>query len=141
MRSRNRINRTRAALLTASILAACVIPVRAEDNTPHDGGLRIEDGTLLPMCECSDPRDPGYSNENSDILRFCVYVETDNDALHASKCGMKRSVRQIFRTGFDLTAQRFKPVNWGMIPYAIFILHFGTVTDISSVTSFIIYSS
>ena len=59
------------------------------------------------------------------------------DALHASKCGMKRSVRQIFRTGFDLTAQRFKPVNWGMIPYAIFILHFGTVTDISSVTSFI----
>ncbi|MBQ6506437.1 MAG: hypothetical protein IJI08_03835, partial [Clostridia bacterium] len=51
----------------------------AEDAPAYDGNLRIESGTLLPMCENSEPRYPGYSNENSDILRFCVYVETDND--------------------------------------------------------------
>ena len=101
MRSRNRINRTRAALLTASILAACVIPVRAEDNTPHDGGLRIEDGTLLPMCECSDPRDPGYSNENSDILRFCVYVETDNDTDNDGMADLVKALVQVPRAAVE----------------------------------------
>ena len=45
----------------------------------YDGNLKIEDGCLLPMLNYSDFRDPGYSNEYSDILRFCVYVETDHD--------------------------------------------------------------
>jgi len=31
------------------------------------------------MCAYSNPRDPAYSNEDSDILRFRVYVETDHD--------------------------------------------------------------
>lgn len=59
------------------------------------------------------------------------------DALHASKCGIKRSVKQIFRTGFDLTVQRLKLSNWGLIPYTIFVLHFGSLADISSVTNII----
>ena len=64
-----------SALLAGFVIAAGpVLPALAEDAAPYDGGLRIEDGTLLPMCEYSDPRDPAYSNENSDILRFCVYV-------------------------------------------------------------------
>ncbi|MER2150667.1 MAG: CocE/NonD family hydrolase [Candidatus Limivicinus sp.] len=44
-----------------------------------DDVLRIENGALQPILEVSDLRDPDYSNENSDILRFCVYVETDHD--------------------------------------------------------------
>ena len=63
-----------SALLAVIVLAACAVPARAEDARTVDGGLRIENGTLLPMCEYSDPRDPQYSNENSDILRFCVCV-------------------------------------------------------------------
>ena len=39
--------------------------------------LCIENGALQPLLEVSDLRAPGYSNEDSDILRFCVYVETD----------------------------------------------------------------
>lgn len=41
--------------------------------------LRIENGALQPILEYSSPRDNPYSNEESDILRFCVYVETDHD--------------------------------------------------------------
>ena len=59
------------------------------------------------------------------------------DALHASKCGLRRTVRQIFNTGFDLCVERFRLSNWGLVPYTIFVLHFGMILDISSVTSFI----
>ena len=101
VRSGNRINRMRAALLAASMLTACVIPVWAEDNLPHDGGLRIEEGTLLPMCEYSDPRDPGYSNENSDILWFCVYVETDNDTDNDGMADLVKALVQVPRAAVE----------------------------------------
>ncbi|MBQ8979612.1 MAG: hypothetical protein IJ080_07650 [Oscillospiraceae bacterium] len=42
-------------------------------------GLVIEDGKLMPILSISDMRDEAYTNEGSDILRFCVYVETDHD--------------------------------------------------------------
>ena len=41
--------------------------------------LRVKDGMLQPILTVSDFRDPAYSNEKSDILRFCVYIETDHD--------------------------------------------------------------
>ncbi len=41
--------------------------------------LVLEDGGLQPMLQWSDLREADYTNENSDILRFCVYVETDYD--------------------------------------------------------------
>ena len=50
----------------------------SKDNG-FDGNLKIEDGTLLPMLNYSDMRDDEYTNEGSDIQRFCVYVETDYD--------------------------------------------------------------
>ena len=59
------------------------------------------------------------------------------DTLHASKCRKKLGISRIFHNAFDLTIDRFKPRNWGLIPYAIFVLHFGMFTDVSSVTSFI----
>jgi X-Pro dipeptidyl-peptidase len=51
----------------------------ADEDDDFDGNLKIKDGTLLPMLNYSDLRDPEYSNESSDIQRFCVYVETDHD--------------------------------------------------------------
>lgn len=71
---RNRLIKMLATLLIILMLAACAVPAQAEDAAPYDGNLRIEDGTLLPMCEYSNPRDPEYSNENSDILRFCTNI-------------------------------------------------------------------
>ncbi len=40
------------------------------------GGLKIENGTAMPMTDYS-PVDT--DNRESSILRFCVYVETDHD--------------------------------------------------------------
>ncbi len=59
------------------------------------------------------------------------------DALHASKMGLRRSAADMFVTGFDLTVKNFRPRNWLLIPYFTLILHFGSVSDMSSVTSII----
>ena len=59
------------------------------------------------------------------------------DTLHASRCGKKRTVRQMFLTGFDLCLERLHHTNWGLIPYALIILHFGSISDVSSITTFI----
>ena len=59
------------------------------------------------------------------------------DALHASRCGLHQTARQMFSTGFDLCVERFRPSNWGLIFYALIILHFGSILDISSITTFI----
>ena len=59
------------------------------------------------------------------------------DALHASKVGRRLSVKEIFSTGFDLCVDRFRLRNIGLIPYTIGVLHFGTLYDTSSITSFI----
>ena len=59
------------------------------------------------------------------------------DALHASKCGRRMTIREIFSTGFDLSVERFRPANWALIPYTLLVLHFGTIYDVSSITSYI----
>ena len=59
------------------------------------------------------------------------------DALHASRSRKRLNVRKILHNGFDLTIERFRLKNWGLIPYTIFILHFGMIYDISAITSFI----
>ena len=59
------------------------------------------------------------------------------DALHASRCGLRRTTRQIFNTAFDLSVERFRLSNWGLVPYTLLVLHFGMIFDISSITSFI----
>ncbi len=59
------------------------------------------------------------------------------DALHASRCGIKRTTGQIFSTGFDLTLSRFRPQNWMLIVYVLVILHLGSLEDVSGVTSFL----
>ena len=66
--------------------------------------------------------------------QFAIY-----DTLQASKWGKKKTVRQIFSTGFDLCVERAKLENWGLIPYVIFVMRFGSsaIADISSITSVI----
>ena len=65
--------------------------------------------------------------------QFALY-----DTLHACKCGQKRTLRQIFSAGFDLWAERLKFENLLLLPYAILVLRFGTLTgDVSSVISVI----
>lgn len=49
------------------------VPVKARG---YDGRPVFSDGMAQPMLEYSDDSTP---NEDSDIIRFCVYVETDHD--------------------------------------------------------------
>lgn len=101
MRNRNRMIMTLTVLLAVFAMAVCTGPARAEDTTPYDGNLRIENGTLLQMCEYSDPRDPEYSNENSDILRFCVYVETDYDTDNDGMADLVKALIQVPRSAVE----------------------------------------
>jgi X-Pro dipeptidyl-peptidase len=109
-----------SALLAVFVLAACAVPALAEEPLPYDGGLRIEDGTLLPMCAYSDPRDPQYSNENSDILRFCVYVETDNDTDNDGMADLVKALVQVPRAAVEgkfKAATIYDPTPYGVGTY------------------------
>lgn len=74
----------------------------------YDGNLKIEDGCLLPMLNYSDFRDPGYSNEYSDILRFCVYVETDHDTDNDGMATLSKHLCN-FQRGQLLGISRLQP--------------------------------
>ena len=80
------------AVLSVCVLSCCTAAAEADiadttgaekmvqestDETPkYDGNLRFENGIAKQMTAYSDPETP---NEESNILRFCVYVETDLD--------------------------------------------------------------
>ena len=64
--------------------------------------------------------------------QFAIY-----DMLHASNFGLRRTMRQIFSAGFDMFVERLRIANWGMIPFVYLVLHFGSIMDVSSVTSVI----
>lgn len=68
-------------LACSFILCGCTGSIKmnhSEDEPKHDL-LHIEDGSLQPMLKFSDSKSADYTNDGSDILRFCVYVETDHD--------------------------------------------------------------
>ena len=58
------------------------------------------------------------------------------DAMHASKCGQRRTMKQIITAGIARCFERSKAGNWLFIPYVLLVLRFGTLTgDISGVIS------
>ena len=62
--------------ILAAVLMVLAGTAAAEEQ---DAVLRIENGAPQPILKYSDPRETDYTNQGSDILRFCVYVETDYD--------------------------------------------------------------
>ena len=84
--------------------------------------LDIQNGAPQPILEVSDLRDPNYSNENSDIIRFCVYVETDYDTDGDGKADLVKALVQVPRPaveGYYKAATIYYPT-----PYSA-----GTYTD------------
>lgn len=75
MRSR-KTTRTLITTLILLLLSACAGAESESAKRKYDGSLKIEDGMALPMTVYSAPT---VDNKESDILRFCVYVETDRD--------------------------------------------------------------
>jgi len=56
---------------------------------PQTAGMVFENGMAQPILTFSDMRDENYTNEGSDILRFCVYVETDYDTDNDGMLGIR----------------------------------------------------
>ena len=77
-------------LLTASV--ACV---------DMSGVPVFEDGMAQPVLEYSDLRDTGYTNDGSDILRYCVYVETDHDTDADGKADLVKVLMQVPRAAAE----------------------------------------
>ena len=78
----------RAPLLTLALALVMVLQLAAPAFA-EDGVLVVEDGMMQPILRYSDPRAADYTNAESEILRYCVYVETDHDTdmLSAYNCG------------------------------------------------------
>ena len=74
------ITKTGRLLLAAALMLLMLLQAAAPALADQGGGvLAVKDGMLQPILQFSDPRAADYSNEGSDILRYCVYVETDHD--------------------------------------------------------------
>ena len=65
------------SLLLCLCLAAGIAPVYTEEVSAKKPVF--ENGLAMPVFKYTDARESSYTNENSEILRFCVYVETDYD--------------------------------------------------------------
>ena len=63
--------------------------------------LLVQDGMLQPILLYSDPRASDYSNENSDILRYCVYVETDHDTDNDGLADLVKAFVQVPRAAAE----------------------------------------
>ncbi len=66
-------------------------------ETSVSGTLVFEDGKAQPIFEYSDLRNPEYTNEDSDILRYCVYVETDYDTDSDGMADLVKVLMQVPR--------------------------------------------
>ena len=94
--------------------------------------LRIENGAPQPILEVSDLRAPDYSNEDSEILRFCVYVETDHDT---DNDGMADLVKVLVQVPRPAVEGKYKAATiYDPTPYGA-----GTYTDPSTSSYQVLY--
>lgn len=58
-------------------------------------------GLPLPLFGYTSDRDPGYTNENSSVIRYCVYVETEYDTDGDGKLDLVKVFLQIPRAALE----------------------------------------
>ena len=80
------------------MLMALGAPAFADDaaKTPV-----FKDGAAQPILQYTNLRDANYTNEGSDILRFCVYVETDHDTDGDGKADLVEALVQVPRAAAE----------------------------------------
>ena len=68
------------SLLLCLCLALGIVPALAEEDAGSAAKIPVfEDGMAQAIFMYTNLRDENYTNDGSDILRFCVYIETDHD--------------------------------------------------------------
>ena len=81
----------------------------------EDKVIQISDGMAQQIIRYSDPNAEGYTNENSEILRFIVYVETDYDTDLDGKPDLVKAFVQVPRSAVE--GQYRAPVIYEASPY------------------------
>ena len=80
------------------------------------GSPVFEDGMAQPVFKYTNLRDPSYTNDGSDILRYCVYVETDHDTDGDGKADLVKVLMQVPRAaaeGHYKAATIYDPTPYG----------------------------
>ena len=101
------MKRTIGIILTLSLLftvlcgTASAADTGGEAGGAFDGQLREANGMMQPMLQYSDMRAADYSNEDSDILRYCVYVETDHDTDQDGMADLVKVLVQVPRAAAE----------------------------------------
>ena len=91
-------------LAVETLLLLCLILASAFAEEPEEQGfLIVDNGVLQPVVEWSDLREENYTNEGSDILRFCVWVETDYDTDLDGKADLVKALVQVPRAAVEGT--------------------------------------
>jgi len=65
------------------------------------GPLAVQDGMLQPVFNYTDPVSSDYTNEGNDLLRFCVWVETDYDTDGDGKDDLVKVLVQVPRAAAE----------------------------------------
>ena len=88
--------------IAGALLLLCLICTCAFAEEPEaQGFLKVENGVLQPVIKWSDLREENYTNEGKDILRFCVWVETDYDTDLDGKADLVKALIQVPRAAVE----------------------------------------
>ena len=89
----------------------------SQEETPATK-MVFSDGMAQPVFKYSDARAEGYTNANSELWRFCVYVESDYDTDLDGKCDLMRVYVQVPRAAVESGKDGWKaPVLYEARPY------------------------
>ena len=71
------------------------------DDPQGQDYIRAENGMLRPVLTWTDLLDEDYTNEGSDVLCFCVWVETDHDTDPDGKEDLVKALIQVPRAAAE----------------------------------------
>ena len=102
MMSLKRYGGSRTLLFSLLLAISLVLQLSAPAAAADAGGMPVvEHGMMQPILRFSDPRAANYSNADSDILRYCVYVETDHDTDNDGLADLVKVLVQVPRAAAE----------------------------------------
>ncbi len=92
--------------------------VGADSAGQGAAGMTIKDGMAQPVFAYSSTKTKGYTNANSQIWRFAVFVETDYDTDRDGKCDLVKAYIQVPRAAVEGDGTYKAPVIFSADPYS-----------------------
>ncbi len=94
------IIRSFSALLLSLVIFASGCGISGQDPA-GSSGMVFKDGLAQSIFKVTYLDDENYTNEGSDILRFCVYVETDHDTDNDGMADLVKALVQVPRAAAE----------------------------------------